>query len=150
MRISMPLRRLIPFGLTVMGLVVMAPIRASEPDPAVMSFKLPSQITWNGNQAILHGDPAKPGFYIILAKWEPNRMSHPHFHQNDRFIYVVSGTWWVGWGTKFDPDSTFPIPAGGFVRHYGKQIHYDGAKSEGCILEIMGEGPAKPTDVDEK
>jgi len=150
MKIWTQLCRLIPFGLAVMGLFVMAQEKASEPDPAVMSFKLPSQITWKGNQAILYGDPTKPGLYIILAKWEPNKMSHPHFHQNDRFIYVVSGTWWVGWGKKFDPDSTFPIPAGGFVRHFGKQIHYDGAKSEGCILEIMGEGPAKPTDVEEK
>jgi hypothetical protein len=150
MRISKQVSSLIPFVLAVTGLIVIGPVRASEPDPAVMSFKLPSQIPWKGNQAILYGDPEKPGFYVVLTRWEPNRMSRPHFHQNDRFIYVVSGTWWVGWGKKYDPDSTYPIAAGGFVRHIGKQIHYDGAKSEGCILEIMGEGPAKPTDAEEK
>jgi hypothetical protein len=35
-----------------------------------------------------------------------------------------------------------PVPPGSFVRHYGKQIHYDGAKDEEVTLEIVGDGPA--------
>ena len=67
--------------------------------------------------------------HVVLTKWLPGNMSHPHFHPNDRFITVIKGTWWVGTGTKFDPDSTVPMPAGTFVTHFGKQVHYDGAKA---------------------
>jgi hypothetical protein len=56
-------------------------------------------------------------------------MSRPHFHPNDRFITVLKGTWWVGTGAKFDPDNTVPMPAGTFVTHFGKQVHYDGART---------------------
>ncbi len=75
-------------------------------------------------------------------------MSRPHFHQNDRLIVVISGTWWVGTGDKFDPASTVPMPAGTYVTHYGGKIHYDGAKDEETVIEVHGIGPAasKPAE----
>ena len=102
------------------------PVQAAEPDPRVLSFTLPDQIPWgpvtaNGNQqAVLVGDPAKPGFYAVMVKWLPGHMSRPHFHANDRFITVLSGTWWMGSGPRFDPEGTVAVPAGGFVTHYGR------------------------------
>jgi hypothetical protein len=83
------------------------------------------------------------------VRWHAGHMSHPHFHPNDRFITVLSGTWWVGTGTKFDPDATVPMPAGSYVVHYGKQVHYDGAKDGDCVLEIVGMGPATATPAEE-
>jgi len=77
-------------------------------------------------------------------------MSHPHFHPNDRYITVLSGTWWVGSGTKFDSDATVPMPAGSYVVDLAKQPHYDGAKDETAIIEIVGEGPATVTPAEEK
>jgi hypothetical protein len=96
------------------------------------------------------GDPSKPGLYIQLVKWLPGNMSRPHFHPNDRFITVLKGTWWVGTGTKYDPPSTVPMPAGTFVTHFGKQVHYDGAKDEETVLLIVGDGPATITPAEEK
>lgn len=124
-------------------------------DPAVLAYKLPNQIHWvddaiGAKMAVLVGDPSKPGLYIALVKWTPHHMSHPHWHPNDRFIIVLSGTWWVGTGTKFDPDRTVPMPAGSFVTHFGKQVHYDGAKDEDAVLEIVGEGPATATPAETK
>lgn len=126
---------------------------AAEPDPAVMSYELPGQIEWvdgaGASQAVLAGDPSKPGLYVVLVKWHPGHMSRPHFHPNDRFITVISGTWWVGSGKTYDPDSTYPVPAGSFVTHYGNQVHYDGAKGEEVVLEIVGLGPATATSAEE-
>lgn len=124
-------------------------------DPAALSYKLPSQIHWVGDAmgaqtAVLVGDPSKPGLYVMLVKWTPHHMSHPHWHPNDRFITVLSGTWWVGTGTKFDPDRTVPMPAGSFVTHYGKHVHFDGAKDQDAVLEIVGEGPATATPAETK
>jgi len=128
---------------------------APELNPAAISYKLPNQINWvhapNGSDsAVLAGDPSKPGMYIILTRWTAHHMSHPHFHPNDRFITVISGTWWVGTGTKYDPDSTVPLPAGTVVTHFGKQVHYDGAKDEDVTLVIAGEGPGTQTPAEGK
>ena len=141
--------------LSAMGLGLSLSVAgAAELNPAAVIYKLPDQIQWKdplgvsgAKTAVLVGDPTKPGLYVVLTKWLPHNMSRPHFHPNDRFI--TKGTWWVGSGNKFDPDSTVPMPAGSFVTHFGKQVHYDGAKDEEAILEIVGEGPATTTRVEE-
>ena len=129
--------------------------KATDLNPKALAYKLPSQIHWttegNGAQtAVLVGDLSKPGLYVVLVRWTAHHMSHPHWHPNDRYITVISGTWWVGTGTKFDPNSTVPMPAGTFVTHFGKQVHYDGAKDEDAVLEIVGEGPATATPAEVK
>ncbi len=141
--------------LGLAALVSLAAARATDINPAAIKIQLPDQIKWvdeasGASQAILAGDPSKPGLYVVLTKWHAHHMSHPHFHPNDRFITVISGTWWVGTGTKFDPNSTVPVPAGSFVTHYAKQVHYDGAKDEDAVLEIVGEGPATATPAEVK
>jgi hypothetical protein len=124
-------------------------------NPAAIAYQLPDQIKWvtqpNGAiNAVLSGDPSKPGPYIVLTKWTAHHMSRPHFHPNDRFVVVLSGTWWVGTGRKYDPDSTVPLPPGTFATHYGKQVHYDGAKDGDVVLEIVGEGPATQVAAEDK
>ena len=127
------------------------PLGAAELDPRAVAYRLPDQIPWgpvtsNGNQqAVLLGDPSKPGPYIVMVRWLPGHMSRPHFHPNDRYITVLSGTWWMGSGPRFDPENTVPVPAGSFVTHFGRQVHYDGAKGEPTVLLITGEGPGTST-----
>ncbi len=149
-------RRAIPIAIAILAFVCFGFVTASEPDPKVLSFKLPKDIKWSGSetspnrQAVIAGDPSKEGLYIVLNKWNPHNMSRPHFHPNDRFITVIKGTWWVGTGPKYDPDSTTPMPEGSVVTHFGKQIHYDGAKDGEVILQIVGMGPATSTPAEQK
>jgi hypothetical protein len=130
---------------------------AAELNPAAVIYKLPDQIPWGpvnaagAQSAVVVGDPTKPGFYAVYNKWtKGNHFSRPHFHPNDRYIVVLQGTWWVGSGPKFDPANTTPMPAGSFVTHFGKQVHWDGAKDEDAVLLIMGEGPGTSTAAEEK
>jgi hypothetical protein len=150
MRSSGGLRRLLQVTPVIAMFVWLGPVNAGHLNPAAIAYKLPNQIKWADDEsgakmAVLAGEPAKPGLYVILVKWSPHHMSRPHWHPNDRFITVISGTWWVGTGPKFDPASTVPLPAGSFVTHFGKQIHYDGAKDEEAVLEIVGDGPGTAT-----
>ena len=123
-------------------------------DPKGITIQMPKEIKWvkgNGSEtAVLVGDPAKPGLYVVLQKWLPHNNSRPHFHQNDRYITVISGTWWVNTGAKYDPAGFKPVPAGSFVTHTGKEIHYDGARDEECVLQIVGIGPATSTPAEAK
>ena len=120
-------------------------------DPKAIAIQLPKDIKWVRNAAgtaenvTLVGDPSKPGLYIVLQKWLPHNNSRPHSHPNDRYITVLSGTWWVNTGPNYDPDGMKPVPAGSYVTHFGKEIHYDGAKDTECVLLIVGMGPATNT-----
>ena len=143
--------RRLALGLNI-ALCSAAPPGAAELDPRAVTYRLPDQIPWGpvdargAQNAVVVGDPAKPGFYMVYTKWtKGNHFSRPHFHPNDRFFIVVSGTWWVGSGPNFNPDATVPMPAGSHVIHYAKGVHFDGAKGEQATILVWGEGPATST-----
>jgi quercetin dioxygenase-like cupin family protein len=126
-------------------------------NPQFVTFKTPDQFVWRDpsnaaqtNQTILVGDPSKTGIYMNINRFKPGAFSRPHFHPNDRYIMVLKGTWWVGTGTKFDQNATVPMPAGTFVTHFGKQVHFDGAKDEEVEVLIVGEGPSTTTPAEQK
>lgn len=119
-----------------------------------ISITIPEDISWvvseggTSESASLYGDRSQPGPYGYFIKWKAGNFSRPHFHPNDRYIIVVSGTWWVGTGTVFDTDSTVPLSPGSFVVHYGGEVHYDGAKDEDAVMLIQGEGPGTSTSAE--
>jgi hypothetical protein len=149
------MRRAARLALVTVTFLAIGSVKAADLDPKAINIQLPKDIKWVANaggseQAVLFGDPTKPGLYIVLTKWTPHHNSRPHFHPNDRYITVLKGTWWVNTGPKYDPDGMKPLPTGTFVTHFGKQIHYDGAKDEETILYIVGMGPATSTAAEEK
>lgn len=112
----------------------------------------PNEIAWQDRPgydgvkfAVLAGDPAKPGLYVIRAKFSPGTMTRPHWHPEDRFVVVVSGTWYTGEGDAFEPDKAVPLKQGSFMLHPGKAHHYDGAKDEEVVVQIVGIGPSDTT-----
>jgi quercetin dioxygenase-like cupin family protein len=138
------------------GLVAVASVGRADVDPKAVLVVPPGEIKWVRNaagtseQAVLFGDPSKPGPYVIRIKWLPGNMSRPHVHNTDRFFVVISGTWWVGSGTKFDPASTVPVKAGSYVAHFANQPHYDGAKDEETVIQVVGTGPMTTEVVEKK
>ena len=114
-------------------------------DRGSRDYTLPDQMHWrdteNGKTANLYGDPSKPGLYAYILKRGPNVWSKPHFHDNDRFVTVLEGTFWAGTGT-FDPRRTVPLKAGSVVRDVARGIHFDGTKEDGATLYFVGIGPA--------
>src|SRR5262249_36640557 len=102
-------RRIISLAFVTMFLISLGSIQAADLDPKAINIQLPKDIKWVGTaggsqQAVLVGDPAKPGLYVVLTKWLPHNNSRPHSHPNDRFITVLKGTWWVNTGSNYDPD----------------------------------------------
>jgi quercetin dioxygenase-like cupin family protein len=152
---QMSVQRTGPVVGAIFSLVLAMPALSAELNQAALIYQWPDQIKWNsptaaGSQnAVLVGDPSKGGLYLVRNKWlKGNHFSRPHFHPNDRFIAVLGGTWWMGSGTNFDPDNSVPLPAGTFVTHFGKQLHWDGAKDEDASILIFGDGPGTSTQVE--
>jgi hypothetical protein len=123
------------------------------PDPAMTIVKLPDQLTWGAPPdfpeksvaaANLWSKTSEAGLYYYLVKWHPGYMSAPHWYETDRYCVVVSGTWWVASGDKFDAEATVPAPAGSFIQRVAKTPHYDGVKKDGkepAVIAICGIGP---------
>jgi quercetin dioxygenase-like cupin family protein len=119
------------------------------PDPTHIRIVFGKNMKWNNGEAEapLFGDPDKPGIYGVLIKWLPGHHSKPHFHSTDRYVYVVSGTWWVSASATYDTGKMYPIPAGTFVTDIANTVHWDGAKKStgSCLLMLVGEGPMHTT-----
>ncbi|MBL6616939.1 MAG: hypothetical protein ISP45_23195, partial [Reyranella sp.] len=52
---------------------------AADLNPAAVAFTLPDKIDWKqgsgrNQQAVLAGDPSKPGLYVVMVKWLPGGM----------------------------------------------------------------------------
>jgi len=92
--------------------------------------------------AVLAGDPNKPGaVYVQRVKFPPGMFSMPHYHPEDRHVTVIKGTWYTGTGETFDPEKVVPLKPGSYMLHPAKAVHWDGAKDEEAIVQIVGIGP---------
>lgn len=126
------------------------------PDPAHIPFFHPEDIKWEGDPTRgsqsfrLFGDPSKPGPYGQLLKWYPGTGTRPHIHDQDRFVWVVSGTWWKGDTLPYDPKKSFPMPAGSWLTDKAGEVHWDGVRAgaQPAVIYIVGMGPVKTTPLD--
>ena len=127
------------------------------PNPANVPFTLPKDLKWSGQegrqqQAVLYGDPSKEGPYGVVIKWYPGNFSQPHFHDQERYAYVISGTWWVSTSNVYDEKTTYPVRAGTVAIDKANTVHWDGARQgekEPAVLVLVGMGPVKTVQVDE-
>ncbi len=136
------------------GLLLEGPSMLGVTDAQGFVRVAPEEIKWapvagglGAQMAVIEGDPAKPGIYVIRMKFPPGVMSAPHVHPFDRHAVVLTGTWWTGTGTEFAPDKTVALKPGAYMKHPARAAHFDGAKDEETILQIVGEGPTASTTI---
>jgi hypothetical protein len=138
------------------GTTVNDPI-GPKPDPSRAAVIPAKDIKCTGKKGvqemcILYGDPNKAGPYTVMYKWYPGHFSKPHFHDGERWAYVVSGTWWMSTSNVYDERTTYPVRAGQVAIDRKNGIHWDGARTgekEPAVLILSGIGPVKTTQVDE-
>lgn len=99
--------------------------------------------------AVIEGNPSSEGFYIIHARFDSGVMSAPHIHPNDRYVTVLSGTWWAGTGIRENRENALALRPGSFMKHPAGKPHYDGSMEGEVIVEIKGMGPAPIMYLDE-
>jgi quercetin dioxygenase-like cupin family protein len=96
--------------------------------------------------ATLVGDRTKPGLYIQLVKWPPNTINKAHSHPDDRYAVVLSGTFYHGYGEKFDESKLEIRPVGSFFTEPARVRHFGVTKEDGAILYFVGTGPSTNDD----
>ena len=96
------------------------------------------------------GDPAGHGPYVMRYRIPAGELVPPHYHDQDRHITVIAGTWAFGTGESNDCKDTVPMPPGSYVFHPKGAVHFDGSCTELPIeVQVIGVGPVKTTWMNE-
>jgi hypothetical protein len=110
-----------------------------EPDEHDFMIATPDQLQPEDGSitTVIYGDPSKSGIYVIQITWPPGRGSRPHYHNQARYINVLSGTWYVHTGPESDI----------YIYEPPNGHHYDMAKDEEVVVQIFGMGPVVTTSI---
>jgi ChrR Cupin-like domain len=109
----------------------------------------PAEIKWKAGPptlpkgamlAVLEGDPAKAGPFVMRAKLPDGYKVPPHTHAATERVTVVAGTFYIGMGDKFDTEKGRTMPAGSFGYWAAGMKHFAWVKGE-TIIQIHGTGP---------
>jgi len=96
---------------------------------------------------VIYGDPSRAGLYTILLKVAAQTKIPAHLHPDDRVGTVVSGTWYFGYGDKFDESKLKKLPVGSVYAEGERENHFAMTRDEPVIVAITGYGPSGVTYV---
>lgn len=100
----------------------------------------PNALPPGAKLSVLEGDPFAPGLYTMRLQMPAGYRIPPHWHSKVEHVTVLSGTFHLGMGQKFDANSALAMPAGTFGFLPANMKHYAFA-SEPTVIQLHGEGP---------
>ena len=140
---------------TVIACVLMAGHWASaQSTPPGTVIVTPDKLTWKPGRVPgventdLVGDSTKQVPYIQRVRFPANFKVQAHTHPEERTYTIVSGTWYVGWGDKFDEGKLIGLPAGSFYTEPANVPHFVATKGDPVVVQISGVGPTATKMVD--
>jgi len=103
----------------------------------------------NGIQTrILKGDPNKAGLYTIQLTVPANTKIEAHTHRDDRIATVISGTWYIGYGSRVDEKNLKALTPGSFYTEPPNVAHFARTGNQPVTVQITGYGPTDTKYVD--
>ena len=122
---------------------------AHQPGQDVFRSVRPEDIDWqpfpafppSARLAVVVGQPAEPGPYVIRVKVPAGVKIMPHRHPEDRVYTVISGVFYIGRGERFDDAELHAYPPGSVVVLPGGTAHFHWAKSGEYVTQVTAIGP---------
>lgn len=114
-----------------------------------MGFHAPEAIKWKDGPAslpigskfaVLEGDPGKEGPFVMRLLLPDGLRIMPHWHPKVERITVISGTFNLGMGDRFEQSMTRPMSAGTYGFWPAGMRHFAWAKGD-TVLQLHGIGP---------
>ncbi len=94
-----------------------------------------------GQTAVVYGDPAKPGLFIIRAKFPPNYVVPPHIHPVFESVTVLSGSMGSGMGKTVDKSQGEILGPGSLLLLPANHPHYVWSGDTETIIQVAAIGP---------
>jgi quercetin dioxygenase-like cupin family protein len=91
--------------------------------------------------AVLVGQPAENGPYVIRVKVPGGVKLMPHTHSEDRVYTVISGVFYIGLGDSFDASKLEAYPPGAVLVLPSGTAHFHWARSGEYITQVNAIGP---------
>jgi quercetin dioxygenase-like cupin family protein len=145
-------RKHLLWGAALVALIVGVAVAQ---DSKTMTSATPGDLKWGdpppvfekgANFTVVSGDPGKEGPFVVRLKMPAGYKINPHYHPTDENVTVLSGTFQIGMGDKFDESTMRALPAGGFVLLPAQMHHYAMAKTA-AVVQVHGTGPFQLTYV---
>src|SRR5215467_731619 len=93
--------------------------------------------------AVLEGDPtASSGEYTVRLKMPDGYRIAPHWHPLRENVTVISGTFKVGMGDRFDESKMGEFPAGSFA-YLDPDMHHYAMAQDAVVVQIHGTAPVQ-------
>ncbi len=111
-----------------------------------LKWSAPAAYAKGAQLAVVRGDPTKEGMYVVRLKVPAGFKIAPHTHPNDENVTVLSGTFNIGTGDKFDESKGTQVKAGGYSYVMKGMTHYAWFPEE-TVIQLHGMGPQGVTYV---
>jgi hypothetical protein len=103
----------------------------------------PAFVAPGAQLAVLEGNPAaSSGDYTVRLKMPDGYRIAPHWHPRRENVTIISGTFKVGMGDRFDESRMATFPAGSFAYLDPDMHHYALANTE-VVVQIHGASPVQ-------
>jgi quercetin dioxygenase-like cupin family protein len=96
--------------------------------------------------ALLAGDPAK-GAFTARLRLPAGYDIHSHYHTGAKYLTVVSGSLYIGFGDELDKSAGQKVPEGSFVKVPPHHRHYEWFEEE-TVLQVHVTEPFEVIYVD--
>ena len=106
----------------------------------------PNSLPKGAKIAIVSGDPAQAGPFVIQLKFPPGYAIPPHRHPSDEHVTVVHGVLSFGMGATEDRGRMKVLGKGRSTVAPANMIHY-ASTTQGAIVQISSRGPFQVTYV---
>jgi anti-sigma factor ChrR (cupin superfamily) len=90
--------------------------------------------------AVLEGDPTRPGPFVFRVKVPDGYKIPPHTHPKPERVTVVTGSFHLGMGARFDPKHAVTLPAGTYGTWPPGMKHFVWVEGE-TVVQFHGDGP---------
>jgi hypothetical protein len=140
--------RLAKAGLAV-GLLITAGSSIAQDAKSTHVLVTPPDVKWGEPPpvlgkgvmfAVVSGDPGKAGPYTVRLRMPSGFKIAPHWHPTDENVTVLSGTFALGMGEKFEQATMKDLPAGGYALLPAEMRHFAMAKTA-AVVQVHGMGP---------
>lgn len=120
---------------------------------------LPQEIRWvaapallpaGAESAVLYGDPAREGRFVMRLKAPKGYRIPPHSHPTTELVTIISGELRLGLGAAADRATVEALPPGAFATMPKGVVHYAFVDDGETVIQIDSEGPWRIEYVDPK
>ena len=109
----------------------------------------PASLPRGAKLAVVSGNPAQPGPFVIRLRFPPGYVVPPHYHPAAEHVTVIDGVLSLGMGADRNRGRLHVLRSGRSIVAPANMVHY-ASTTQGATLQISSRGPFQVTYVNRR